>query len=97
MFVLSIINLKGALNKTDLVVIGIKEISFVSALTDAVMINEFLHRVIVRYILDTISTIDILHMLDLYAFLNNLFPLAVGIIMAIVPIFMLRRYLKYEV
>ena len=97
MFVLSIINLKGALNKTDLVVIGIKEISFVSALTDAVMINEFLYRVIVRYILDTIDTIDILHIVDVYGFLNNLFPLAVGVIMAIVPFFMLRRYIKYQV
>ena len=96
MFVLSIINLKGALNKTDLVVIGIKEISFVSALTDAVMINEFLYRVIVRYIIDTFDEIDILHIIDLYKFLNNLFPLAVGVIMAIVPIFMLKRYLKYE-
>ena len=85
------------LNKTDLVVIGIKEISFVSALTDAVMINEFLYRVIVRYILDTIDTIDVLHIVDVYGFLNNLFPLAVGVIMAIVPFFMLRRYIKYEV
>ena len=97
MFVLSIINLKGALNKTDLVVIGIKEISFVSALTDAVMINEFLHRVIVRYIIDTFDDIDILHIIDLYRFLNNLFPLAVGVIMAVVPFVMLKRYLKYRV
>ena len=97
MFVLSIINLKGALNKTDLVVIGIKEISFVSALTDAVMINEFLYRVIVRYIIETFDDIDILHIIDLYKFLNNLFPLAIGVIMAIVPLIMLRRYLKYKV
>ena len=97
MFVLSIINLKGALNKTDLVVIGIKEISFVSALTDAVMINEFLHRVIVRYILDTFDEIDILHVIDVYRFLNNLFPLAVGVIMAVVPFIMLKRFIKYEV
>ena len=97
MFVLSIINLKGALNKTDLVVIGIKEISFVSALTDAVMINEFLYRVIVRHILETIDTIEIMHSVEIYGFLNNLFPLAVGIIMAIVPFIMLRRYIKYKV
>lgn len=90
MFILSIINLKGALNKTDLVVIGIKEISFVSALTDAVMINEFVYRVIVRYILEYIK-------IPLYDFLNNLFPLAVGVIMAIVPFIMLKRFIKYEV
>ena len=90
MFILSIINLKGALNKTDLVVIGIKEISFVSALTDAVMINEFVYRVIVRYILEYVK-------IPLYDFLNNLFPLAVGVIMAIVPFVMLKRFIKYEV
>lgn len=90
MFILSIINLKGALNKTDLVVIGIKEISFVSALTDAVMINEFVYRVIVRYILQYIK-------IPLYDFLNNLFPLAVGVIMAIVPFIMLKRFIKYKV
>ena len=90
MFILSIINLKGALNKTDLVVIGIKEISFVSALTDAVMINEFIYRVIVRYILEYVK-------IPLYDFLNNLFPLAVGVIMAVVPFIMLKRFIKYEV
>ena len=90
MFVLSIINLKGALNKTDLVVIGIKEISFVSALTDAVMINEFIYRVIVRYILEYVP-------IPLYDKLNSLFPLAVGIIMAVVPILMFKRYHSYEV
>ena len=50
MFVLSIINLTGALVKSDLVLIGIKEITFVSALADAVMIYEFLYRVILGYI-----------------------------------------------
>ena len=90
MFVLSIINLKGALNKTDLVVIGIKEISFVSALTDAVMINEFIYRVIVRYILEYVP-------IPLYDRLNSFFPLAVGIIMAIVPFIMLKRFIQYKV
>ena len=90
MFVLSIINLKGALNKTDLVVIGIKEISFVSALTDAVMINEFIYRVIVRYILEYVP-------IPLYDRLNSFFPLAVGIIMAVVPFIMLKRFIQYKV
>lgn len=90
MFVLSIINLKGALQKNDLVVIGIKEITFVSALADAVMINEFVYRVILSYVLKYVP-------IPLYEQLNNLFPLAVGIIMALVPIFMLKRYIKYKV
>ena len=87
MFVLSIINLKGALNKTDLVVIGIKEISFVAALADAVMINGFLYRVVLKYLEKFIP---------FYSYLNSFFPLGVGIIMAVVPFIMLRRYLKYR-
>ena len=90
MFVLSIINLKGALNKSDLVVIGIKEISFISALADAVMINEFLYRVIISVVLNYIP-------IPFYDTLNRYFPLAVGVIMVIVPIIMFRRYLTYKV
>ena len=93
MFVLSIINLKGALNKSDLVVIGIKEITFVSALADAVMINEFLYRVIIGVVLDYISS----SFHDFYDQLNRFFPLAVGVLMIIVPIVMLVRWIKYEV
>ena len=88
MFVLSIINLKGALNKSDLVVIGIKEITFVSALADAVMINEFIYRVILSYVLEYVP-------IPLYEQLNNMFPLAVGVIMALVPMFMVKRYIEY--
>lgn len=86
LFTLSIINLKGALRKTDLVVIGIKEISFVSALADAVMIQEFVYRVILRY----------LH-LPFMDYVTRFFPLGVGILMAIVPIFMFRRFFKYKI
>ena len=88
MFVLSIINLKGALNKDDLVVIGIKEITFVSALADAVMINGFLYRVLLKYIADYIP---------FYRYLNSYFPLAVAVLMSIVPFIMLRRWWKYKV
>jgi len=90
MFVLSIINLKGALNKSDLVVIGIKEITFVSALADAVMINEFIYRVILSYVLEYVP-------IPLYEQLNNMFPLAVGVIMALVPMFMVKRYIEYKI
>ena len=88
MFVLSIINLRGALNKDDLVVIGIKEITFVSALADAVMINGFLYRVLIKYIADYIP---------FYKYINSYFPLAVAVLMAIVPFIMLRRWWKYDV
>ena len=88
MFVLSIINLKGALQKDDLVVIGIKEITFVSALADAVMINGFIYRVILKYIEKFIP---------FYSYLNQYFPLAVSVLMCIVPFLMLKRFLKYDV
>ena len=88
MFVLSIINLRGALQKDDLVVIGIKEISFVAALADAVMINGFLYRVLIKYIEKFIP---------FYSFFNQYFPLAVSVLMCIVPILMLRRFIKYKV
>lgn len=86
MFVLSIINLRGALNKDDLVVIGIKEISFVAALADAVMINAFLYRVLLKYL-----------KLPFMGLLNNTLPLAVGVLMAVVPIFMFKRWREYNV
>ena len=88
MFVLSIINLRGALAKEDLVVIGIKEITFVSALADAVMINGFLYRVLIKYIADYIP---------FYKYLNQYFPLAVAVIMTIVPLIMFKRWWKYDV
>ena len=86
MFVLSIINLHGALNKDDLVVIGIKEITFVSALADAVMINGFLYRVFLKYL-----------PIPFYNYLNRFFPLGVAILMVIIPFLMLRRFIKYKV
>ena len=86
LFVLSIINLKGALNKDDLVVIGIKEITFISALADAVMINGFLYRVFLKYL-----------PIPFYDQLNRFFPLGVAIVMVVVPFLMLKRYLQYKV
>lgn len=85
MFVLSIINLRGALNKTDLLAIGLREMSFVSALTDAVMINEFLYRVIIKYI-----------SVPFYDTISRYFPLIVGGIMIIVPIIMIKRFIAYK-
>ena len=69
-------------------VIGIKEISFVAALADAVMINGFLYRVLIKYIEKFIP---------FYSFFNQYFPLAVSVLMCIVPLLMLRRFIKYKV
>jgi uncharacterized protein YacL len=90
MFVLSIINLKGALQKDDLVVIGIKEISFVAALADGVMIYGFLYRVLLKYLEEYLDRILFI------SYINRFLPLGIAIIMAIVPFLMLRRYLRYK-
>lgn len=89
LFVLSIINLRGALNKRDLVVIGIKEISFVSALADAVMIEDFIYRVIIKYIDEFVH----IPFLD---FMRKTFPLFVGGLMIFIPLRMLIRFIKYD-
>lgn len=85
MFVLSIINLKGALEKTDILAIGLKEIMFISALADAVMIQEFLYRVIFKYI-----------QLPFMTTINRIFPLIVGGLMLVVVISMIKRCFTYR-
>lgn len=90
MFVLSIINLKGALQKDDLVVIGIKEISFVAALADGVMIYGFLYRVLLKYLEEYLDGVLFI------SYINRFLPLGIAILMAVVPLLMLRRYLRYK-
>ena len=85
MFVLSIINLKGALAKDDLVLLGLKEMIFISALADAVIIEEFLYK-----------TLKVIRKLPLMPLINSYFPLLVAIAMLVVPILMFRRYRSYE-
>ena len=85
MFVLSIINLKGALEKTDILAIGLKEIMFISALADAVMIQEFLYRVIFKYV-----------QLPFMTTINRIFPLIVGGLMLVVVINMIKRCFTYR-
>ena len=85
MFILSCKNLHGALEKTDIMVIGLKEMTFVSALADLVIIEEFISRIILEY-----KEIEIL------VFINSYFSLAVGILMVIVGVIMLIRFFKYE-
>ena len=86
MFVLSCRGLKGALEKTDIMVIGLKEMTFVSALADLVIIEEFVSRIILEY-----KEIEIL------IFINSYFSLAIGILMVIVGIIMIIRFARYKV
>lgn len=88
MFVLSIINLKGALEKSDIMVLGLKEMTFISALTDAVIIEEFLYKVVLKVDFIKIPFIGII---------NRYFPLIVAVAMLAVPFFMFKRFKGYEV
>ena len=81
MFALSVFNLSGALRKDDLMVLGVKEMVFVSALADAVIIQEFLYKVIPHY-----------RDIPLMTIINNYFPLLTAIAMLMVPVIMFRRY-----
>ena len=86
MFILSCKRLRGALEKNDLMVIGLKEMTFVSALADLVIIEEFVSRIILEY-----------KQIGMLAFINSYFSLVVGILMVIVGIIMIIRFSKYEV
>ena len=86
MFVLSIINLRGALQKDDLMVLGLKEITFVSALSDAVIIEEFLYKVILKY-----------QGIPFLGIINSYFPLiTAGAMLSVPAFFMFRRFRSYE-
>ena len=86
MFVLSIINLKGALEKTDIMVIGLKEMVFVSALADLVIIEEYIYRSF--FIEKGIEPLDLL---------TRYFPLAMVGLMLVVSIIMFVRFARYKV
>ena len=93
MFVLSVIKLKGALQKDDLMVIGLKEMIFLSALTDAVIIEEFLFKTVIYPLhLDALD----LPFFPATKIINAYFPLIISIIMLIIPLVMFNRYRKYE-
>ena len=88
MFILSILGLKHSLEKSDIMVIGLKEITFIAALADTIFVVEFAYRIIQKYIEHYPRTLDTL---------ANYYPLAVGIFMIIVSIKMINRYKSYSV
>ncbi|MBE6133110.1 MAG: hypothetical protein E7178_00330 [Erysipelotrichaceae bacterium] len=85
MFILSLINLKGALEKTDIMVIGLKEITFLSALTDLVIIEQFVSRIIQKY-----YELPIMNTIDAYV------PLGVGVVLLIIPVIMFIKSIRYK-
>lgn len=85
MFFLSLLNLKKAYERTDLMVVGLKEMTFASALADLVIIEEFVYR------LDFVKKDYLL----LNTF-HNYFPLIVGVSMTIISFLMLFRCMRYR-
>ena len=86
MFILSVIKLKGALSKDDIMVIGLKEMVFVSALTDLVIIEEFALRIGQNY-KEIPDWMNIAH---------TYFPLGIAALMMLVPIIMIIRFVRYK-
>ena len=86
MFILSIINLRSALGKSDIVVTGLMEMTFVSALADLVIIEEFIYKLILYE--QNIPYLDVV---------NEYFPLGVAVLMLLVPLFMFHHFRKYVV
>lgn len=85
MFVLSIIKLKSALEKSDITLIGLKEMIFISALADVVIIFEFITRTVLTYNDAPVMVI-----------INSYVPLGVGVTMIVTSAIMLIRYLRYK-
>ncbi|MBO4541268.1 MAG: hypothetical protein J5736_04755 [Bacilli bacterium] len=85
MFGLSLFNLHGALEKTDLMVIGLKEMIFVSALADLVIIEEFVSRIILQY-----------QDIEFMPTINSYFCMGVGAFMALIGVLMIVRFAKYK-
>ena len=83
MFILSVIKLKGAFDKNDIILIGLKEITFVSALTDLVIIEEFISRIILQY-----------NKLPNIVNFDSYFVLGISVLVILVPILMLIRWAR---
>lgn len=86
MFILSIINLRGALEKTDIMVIGLKEITFISALADLVIIESFTYGILLSYEVNN----------EILTNVNSYFPLGVAALMLVITLFMFIRYIRYK-
>ena len=85
LFILSVIGLKGALEKTDIMVIGLKEMTFVSALADLVIIEEFVSIIILKY-----------KEIEYMSKINGYFSLGVGALMLVTSLLMFIRFFRYK-
>ena len=87
MFIMSIIKLRGALEKTDLIVIGLKEVIYISALADVVIIENYAYGMYLNYNADN----------KLWHVINEFLPLGLGVLMTMTLVFMFIRYSRYKV
>ena len=85
LFILSLFGLKGALEKTDIMVICLKEMTFVAALADLVIIEEFASMIVLKYV-----------EFEYMPKVNGFFALGVCLLMLIISVIMLVRFAKYN-
>ena len=85
LFILSLFGLKGALENTDIMVIGLKEMTFVAALADLVIIEEFASMIVLKYV-----------EFEYMPKVNGFFALGVCLLMLIISVIMLVRFAKYN-
>lgn len=83
MFILSVLGLRGALDRTDLMVIGLKEITLAAAMTDLVIIEEFVGKILEDKISKNI--LDKIH---------EYFSLGIGFVLIFISLVMLIRFFK---
>ena len=85
LFILSVIGLKGALEKTDIMVIGLKEMTFISALADLVFIEAYTSIIITKYV-----------EFDKMEIFNGYFAMGAGALMLVVAVLMFIRCARYQ-
>lgn len=85
LFILSLFGLKGALEKTDIMVIGLKEMTFVAALADLVIIEEFASMIVLKYV-----------EFEYMPKVNGFFALGICVLMLIISVRMIIRFAKYK-
>lgn len=86
--ILSSLGLKGALEKTDLMVIGLKEMVFISVLADVVIIEGFVSRIIREYVTNEPIVLG---------YVDSYLPLAIGVLMLLISLIMLIRFFRYKI
>ena len=86
MFILSLFGLKSSLERTDIIVIGLKEMTFIGALADIVFIYEL--------ILQLVKKLENQELLKIFT--GSILSYTCSAAMIIVVLMMFRRFFKYD-